>query len=170
MKKFDVIVIGAGPAGYVAAIRCAQAGLKTACIDKWINDEGKTSLGGTCLNVGCIPSKALLESSALFDQVNNSYTEHGINCKAVKLDLATMMRRKNNVVNDLTTGISTLFKANKVTQLTGHATLLKNKHVAIKPNIATRMCKHNQTLQQTCAIKPNIATNMFKHDQTLTNM
>jgi len=72
-EKFDVIIIGAGPAGYVAAIRCAQLGLKTACIDNWINEKGKPSLGGTCLNVGCIPSKALLQSSELYEQANKSF-------------------------------------------------------------------------------------------------
>ncbi|NOY66134.1 MAG: dihydrolipoyl dehydrogenase [Gammaproteobacteria bacterium] len=141
MQQFDVIIIGAGPAGYVAAIRCAQSGLKTACVDKWLNQDGKPSPGGTCLNVGCIPSKALLESSALFDQVNNDYAAHGINCETVELDLATMMKRKNKIVTDLTSGISTLFSANKIKQFTGHAKLLKDKLVEIQLNGKTETIK-----------------------------
>ena len=88
---FDVIVIGAGPAGYVSAIRCAQLGMKTACIDNWINEQGKSSLGGTCLNVGCIPSKALLQSSELFELAGKGFSQHGIKVDSVELDLKTMM-------------------------------------------------------------------------------
>ena len=106
MQTFDVIVVGAGPAGYVAAIRCAQLGLKTACVDKWVDDKGKASLGCTCLNVGCIPSKALLESSSLFEQANNRFSDHGITSTSIKLDLKTMLSRKDNIVNELTNGIS----------------------------------------------------------------
>ena len=128
---FDVLVIGAGPAGYVAAIRCAQLGLKTACVDNWVNDEGKFSLGGTCLNVGCIPSKALLQSSELFDQANNRFKNHGINVGSVELDLKTMMKRKNKVVNELTTGISGLLKANKVKVIQGTAKVLGDQKVEV---------------------------------------
>ena len=101
---YDVIVIGAGPAGYVAAIRCAQLGLKTACIDNWTNPEGNPSPGGTCLNVGCIPSKALLESTALFSQTQNELGEHGISVNAPKMNVKTMQARKEAVVNKLTSG------------------------------------------------------------------
>lgn len=112
--KYDVAVIGAGPGGYVAAIRCAQLGMKTVCIDEWLNHEGKSSLGGTCLNVGCIPSKALLESSRLYQLAEKDFQQHGINANSLQVDLATMQARKQQVVSDLTGGIKTLFKANGV--------------------------------------------------------
>lgn len=112
---YDVVVIGAGPAGYVAAIRCAQLGLHTACIDNWVNEQGKPSPGGTCLNVGCIPSKALLQSSEMFEQANHAFAEHGISLTGVSLDLPEMMARKNRIVKELTQGISGLLKVNKVT-------------------------------------------------------
>lgn len=129
--EFDVIVIGAGPAGYVAAIRCAQLGLKTACIDNWINEQGKSSLGGTCLNVGCIPSKALLQSSEMYEQANIDFKNHGIELGSVKLNLETMMARKNKVVSDLTQGISSLLKTNKVKVITGTAKFFADKKVRV---------------------------------------
>jgi len=118
---YDVVVIGAGPAGYVAAIRCAQLGLKTACVDEWKNHQGESSLGGTCLNVGCIPSKALLESSHLYQQANADFAVHGISVSALKMNVKTMQARKDQVVADLTQGIQTLFKANKVVSIHGRA-------------------------------------------------
>lgn len=120
-KKFDVIVIGAGPAGYVAAIRCAQLGLNTACVDEWKDKNDKPSLGGTCLNVGCIPSKALLESSEKYEQSLHEFKAHGINFDNVSFDVATMQARKNKIISELTTGIKQLFKANKITQISGRA-------------------------------------------------
>ena len=129
--QFDVIVIGAGPAGYVAAIRCAQLGLKTACIDSWVNDAGEASLGGTCLNVGCIPSKALLESSALFAQAQNEFKAHGITINAPKMDVKTMQARKESVVDKLTGGIAQLLKANKVTVFHGNGRILRDKQVVV---------------------------------------
>lgn len=131
MKKYDVIVIGAGPAGYVAAIRCAQLGLKTACVDNWLNKEGEKSLGGTCLNVGCIPSKALLESSELYEKALTEFKEHGINAKSVTLDLKKMIQRKDHVVKQLTSGIGALFDANGITLLSGFAQLLKDTQVEV---------------------------------------
>lgn len=131
MKKYDVVVIGAGPAGYVAAIRCAQLGLQTACVDNWFNKEGKSSLGGTCLNVGCIPSKALLESSELYEKATHKFKEHGINAKSITLDLKKMMQRKDTVVNDLTSGIAALFEANRITLISGDGKLLKDKQVEV---------------------------------------
>ena len=130
-EKFDVIVIGAGPAGYVAAIRCAQLGLNTACIDNWLDEKGKSSLGGTCLNVGCIPSKALLQSSEMFDQANREFSAHGIEVDSVKLNLQKMMSRKEKVVSDLTQGIASLLKANKVKTIVGTAKLLAEKKVEV---------------------------------------
>lgn len=130
-ERFDVIVIGAGPAGYVAAIRCAQLGLKTACVDDWRDPKGKPALGGTCLNVGCIPSKALLESSELYVRVRESYPAHGLHAGDVRLDLAGMMAHKDRVVRDLTGGIPLLFKANGVTAIAGRGRLLPSKRVEV---------------------------------------
>lgn len=129
--KYDVVILGAGPAGYVAAIRCAQLGLHTACVDNWLDPNGKPVLGGTCLNVGCIPSKSLLESSELFAHCQHGMTEHGIILGKVNLDLSAMMARKEKVVSDLTGGIEALFKANKVTWIKGRGRLLVNKHIEI---------------------------------------
>ncbi|MBF0252113.1 MAG: dihydrolipoyl dehydrogenase [Alphaproteobacteria bacterium] len=116
-SAFDVIIIGGGPGGYVAAIRSAQLGFKTACVDK------RPTLGGACLNVGCIPSKALLQSSHLFEQAATGLAQHGIGVGAPKLDLAAMMARKDGVVGDLTKGIDFLFKKNKIARIEGAAKL-----------------------------------------------
>ncbi|HNL31943.1 MAG TPA: dihydrolipoyl dehydrogenase [Pseudomonadales bacterium] len=128
--KFDVIVIGAGPAGYVAAIKCAQLGLSTACVEQWRRD-GQTVLGGTCLNVGCIPSKALLESAHKYREAKEQLADHGVLAKEVSLDLATMMARKEKIVGNLTGGIQALFKGNGVTTLAGRGRLLAGKRVEV---------------------------------------
>ena len=130
---FDVVVIGAGPAGYVCAIRCAQLGLRTACVDQRINNAGEPALGGTCLNVGCIPSKALLDSSLHVEQLHQNFTEHGIFVDTVELDIPQMMERKDRIVAELTDGISTLFKANGVTAIHGYGRLLPEHHVEVTP-------------------------------------
>jgi len=127
--KYDVVVIGAGPAGYVAAIRAAQLGLKTACIDKMIGRDGKPTLGGTCLNVGCIPSKALLDSSWKYHEAKDAFDIHGISTGEVNMDVSTMIGRKNQIVKNLTTGIGGLFKANGVESLKGTGKLLAGKKV-----------------------------------------
>ncbi len=129
--KFDVIVIGAGPGGYVAAIRAAQLGLKTACVEKWVDDKGATVLGGTCLNVGCIPSKALLESTHKFHEAGHAFDVHGISTGGVSMDVKQMVARKNQIVKNLTGGISGLFKANGVTTLSGMGKLLAGKKVQV---------------------------------------
>ena len=121
---FDLLVIGGGPGGYVAAIRAAQLGMKTACVDKWKNAGGKTVYGGTCLNVGCIPSKALLESSYNYERAAHHFAEHGVRVEKLSLDLATMQKRKEKVVNILVTGIGGLFKKNKITALSGTASIV----------------------------------------------
>lgn len=126
-KSFDVAVIGAGPGGYVAAIRCAQLGLNTVCIDEWKNDQGVASLGGTCLNVGCIPSKALLESSENFERAAKKFTDHGIKLDGLSVDVPVMIARKNKIVKAFTGGIAMLFKKNKVASLHGRGTLLKRE-------------------------------------------
>jgi dihydrolipoamide dehydrogenase len=130
-EKFDVVVIGAGPAGYVAAIRCAQLGLKTACVDAWLDEKNEPALGGTCLNAGCIPSKALLESSELFAHVRDQGARHGLKVKGLELDLEAMMANKNKVVGELTRGIAGLFKANGVTSFAGRGRLLARTQVEV---------------------------------------
>jgi len=124
-QGFDLIVIGAGPGGYVAAIRAAQLGLKTACV------EMRGALGGTCLNIGCIPSKALLHSSALYEQAKTGLGPHGIKTNGVDLDVAAMLAHKDKVVSDLTEGIDYLFKKNKVTWIEGRGTIAAPGEVAV---------------------------------------
>ncbi|MEM7431855.1 MAG: dihydrolipoyl dehydrogenase [Pseudomonadota bacterium] len=132
-RKFDVIVIGAGPAGYIAAIRAAQHGMKVACIDEWQNRDGKNAFGGTCLNAGCIPSKALLESSELYHRAQHEFKKHGITTGDVGMDIAAMQKRRASIVRQLTGGIAGLFKANKVEGLVGHGKLLAGKKVEFTP-------------------------------------
>lgn len=132
-RNFDVVVIGAGPAGYVAAIRAAQHGLSVACIDEWKNKDGKNAFGGTCLNAGCIPSKAMLESSELFHRAQHEFKKHGINTGKVDLDIAQMQKRRAGIVRQLTGGIAGLFKANKIEGLVGHGKLLAGKQVEFTP-------------------------------------
>jgi dihydrolipoamide dehydrogenase len=126
-QSFDVVVIGAGPAGYIAAIRCAQLGMKTACVEEWKTPAGKPALGGTCLNVGCIPSKALLESSEQYEHTIKGLGEHGITVSGAKVDLAKMVGRKDAIVNKMTGGIELLFRKNKITWLKGHGSFLPGK-------------------------------------------
>jgi len=132
--KYDVIVIGAGPAGYVCAIKAAQLGLKTACIEKWKNAEGKGVNGGTCLNVGCIPSKALLDSSYKYHDIDHGLKKHGISVKDLGIDVPAMIKRKADIVKQLTGGIGGLFKANGVTSLFGTGKLLAGKKVEYTDN------------------------------------
>ena len=130
-EHFDVVVIGAGPAGYVAAIRAAQLGLKTACVDNFKGADGKAALGGTCLNVGCIPSKALLDSSKQFHNLTHTFSDHGISALKPTIDVATMIGRKDKIVKQFTGGIAMLFKANKVTPFFGTGRLVKDRQVEI---------------------------------------
>jgi dihydrolipoamide dehydrogenase len=125
-KSFDVVVIGAGPGGYIAAIRAAQLGFSVACIDEWKNDKGGPAPGGTCTNVGCIPSKALLQSSEHFDHANHHFAEHGISAKDVKMDVAKMIARKDTVVKQNNDGILYLLKKNKITFLHGRGSFVKS--------------------------------------------
>ncbi len=131
-EDFDVIVIGAGPAGYPAAIRAAQNKLKVACVDEWRNRDGSFAFGGTCLNAGCIPSKALLESSELYVRAQEEFAAHGIKLGEIRLDLAQMQKRRAAIVKTMTGGISALFKANGVTGIQGHGRLLSGNQVRIQ--------------------------------------
>ncbi|MBS0308721.1 MAG: dihydrolipoyl dehydrogenase [Proteobacteria bacterium] len=124
-KEFDVVVIGGGPGGYVAAIRAAQLGLKTACIDEWKNEKGDPAPGGTCTNVGCIPSKALLQSSEHYDHAGHAFAEHGIDVKGLSLNLGQMLARKDSVVKQNNDGILYLFKKNKVSFFHGRGSFVK---------------------------------------------
>lgn len=131
MENYDVIVIGGGPGGYVAAIRCAQLGMKTVCVEQWQSDKGKTVLGGTCLNVGCIPSKALLDSSHHFENINKHAKDHGISVDNAQMDVGKMLKRKDKIVQILTMGVAGLFKKHGITLLEGTGSLISNKEVQI---------------------------------------
>ncbi len=136
--SFDVIVIGGGPAGYPAAIRAAQNQLRVACIDEWKNKDGSATFGGTCLNAGCIPSKALLESTELYHRAREEFAIHGIGVGNVSLDLAQMHKRKAGIVKGMTTGILALFKSAGVTPLQGHGKLLPGRRVQFTAHDGTR--------------------------------
>lgn len=131
-EKYDLIVIGSGPGGYVSAIRAAQLGMKTACIEK------EKTLGGTCLNVGCIPSKALLTSSEKFHEAQHSFKDHGVQISGVKLDLKTMMNHKDKVVSDNTSGIEFLFKKNKIDRIIGAASFTGKNEISVKNGKETK--------------------------------
>ena len=129
--KYDVIVIGGGPAGYVAAIKCSQLGLNTACVESSIDSNGTQKYGGTCLNIGCIPSKSLLDSSQKFYEAAKSFSNHGIEVKNLDLNISAMMERKNNVVERLTSGILGLFKTNGVHPISGTGKLINTNQVSV---------------------------------------
>jgi dihydrolipoamide dehydrogenase len=130
-KKFDVVVIGGGPAGYPAALRAAQLGLSAACIDDYKNEEGARLFGGTCLNVGCIPSKALLESSELYHRAHTEFQAHGIHVAGLGVDVEAMQARKRGIVKQLTSGIEAMFKAGGVTGFKGRGKLLPGNRVEV---------------------------------------
>ena len=131
MKTYDVVVIGGGPGGYVAAIRCGQLGLATALVDEWLGANGKPALGGTCLNVGCIPSKALLDSSHHYHNIAHLLPAHGITVKGASMDVAAMQSRKDKVVQTMNRGVAALLKKNKVDAFSGHGRLQAGNRVAI---------------------------------------
>lgn len=128
---YDVVVIGAGPGGYVAAIKAAQLGMKTACVEKWVDEASKPVYGGTCLNVGCIPSKALLDTSHKYAEASHGFDVHGIKVGKLEIDVPAMIARKAKVVKQLTSGITGLFKANGVTGISGKGKLLKDRKVEV---------------------------------------
>ena len=133
MKEFDVVVIGAGPGGYVSAIRCAQLGLRTACVDRWRDAKGRPVLGGTCLNVGCIPSKALLDSSHHYHNLRHLVPSHGIRVQDAAIDVHAMQARKEKVVNTLTRGIAGLFRKNRIQWFPGEGALGPGNQVEVTP-------------------------------------
>jgi dihydrolipoamide dehydrogenase len=143
-KTFDVVVIGGGPAGYPAALRAAQLGLSAACIDDWKNEEGQRTFGGTCLNVGCIPSKALLESSELYHRAHEEFELHGIEVGGLGIDVAKMQARKSGIVKQLTSGIEAMFKAGGVTAYKGRGKLLAGNRVEVTTDsgVETLAAKH----------------------------
>jgi len=130
-QEYDVAVLGAGPAGYVCAIRAAQLGLKVICIDNFVGKDEKASPGGTCLNVGCIPSKALLDSSEQFHKLTHDFASHGIIADSPRMDVGVMLARKDSIVNALTSGIQMLFKANGVESLLGHARIVGPNQIEV---------------------------------------
>jgi len=132
--SYDVIVVGAGPAGYVCAIRCAQLGFRTACVDKWVTSQGQPALGGTCLNVGCIPSKELLESSHHYAVMRDEAGKFGIQIQGIDMDVPAMIANKDRTVADLTQGIEGLFKANGIDWLAGRGQLLGPRRVQVTPH------------------------------------
>lgn len=143
--KYDVIVIGGGPGGYVAAIRCAQLGMKVACVEEWINKQDKPALGGTCLNVGCIPSKALLESSERVEEIQHHNADHGISVEGLSVDIPQMIARKDKIVSQLTGGIAQLFQANGIEWLQGRGKLLADKQVQVTARdgaVSTHAAEH----------------------------
>ncbi|BBB60990.1 dihydrolipoyl dehydrogenase [Undibacterium sp. KW1] len=135
-KQFDVVVIGGGPGGYIAAIRAAQLGFSTACIDAWTNEKGGPAPGGTCTNVGCIPSKALLQSSEHYEHAGHAFADHGINVQGLGLDVSKMLGRKNTIVKQNNDGILFLFKKNKVTFFHGHGSFVKGDAAGYEIKVA----------------------------------
>jgi len=133
-EKYDVVIIGSGPAGYVAAIKAAQLGLTVACVEQWLDDSNNMQLGGTCLNVGCIPSKALLDSSQKFADVRDNLAVHGISVKKADIDIPAMLARKDQIVSQLTGGITGLFKHNGVTPISGVGKVLVGAKVEVTDN------------------------------------
>jgi dihydrolipoamide dehydrogenase len=151
-KSFDLVVIGGGPAGYPAAIRAAQLGLSAACVDDFPVGEKGRAFGGTCLNVGCIPSKALLESSELYHRVHEEFEAHGIKVQGVEIDLAKMQARKQGIVEQLTGGIEALFKANGVTGIKGRGRLLKDKRVEVSSESGNETLKAKHVIIATGSV------------------
>ena len=130
-ERYDVVVVGSGPAGYVSAIRAAQLGLTVACVEQWVDDKGTPVLGGTCLNVGCIPSKALLDSSQKYADIIEKFSKHGINVQKPRVDVPAMLERKNKIISQLTSGIGGLFKHNGVVVLQGRGKVLSGARVEV---------------------------------------
>lgn len=172
-QTFDVVVIGGGPGGYVAAIRAAQLGLSTACIDATKNANNEPSLGGTCLNVGCIPSKALLESSENLARLNHEFADHGITVKDVKVDLSKMLKRKADIVEKLTGGIAFLFKKNKVTSFFGTGHFIKREndlwHIGVKKADGAEEITARHVIVATGSVPRTLPNVAIDNDRVLDN-
>ena len=172
----DVAVIGGGPGGYVAAIRCAQLGLDTVCIDAWKNSKGRASLGGTCLNVGCIPSKALLESSEYFFFVKHKISAHGVQVKDATVDVPAMIARKDKIVTTFTAGIASLFKKNKVKSLLGTGKLLKRSEtdkawrIEVNDNNNVQIIQAKYVIVATGSIPRQLPTVKVDNERILDNV
>ena len=171
-KNFDVVVIGAGPGGYIAAIRAAQLGQTVACIDEWKNANGGPAPGGTCTNVGCIPSKALLQSSEHFDHANHHFAEHGISVASVKMDVAQMLARKDQVVKQNNDGILYLFKKNKVSFFHGRGSFVGSSADGIQVQVAgkdTEVLTAKQVIVATGSNARALPGVPFDEDKVLSN-
>jgi dihydrolipoamide dehydrogenase len=156
-NKYDVVVIGSGPAGYVAAIKAAQLGFKTACVEQWLDGKDKVQLGGTCLNVGCIPSKALLDSSYKFAEVRDSLAVHGISVKDARINVPAMLARKDKIIQQLTGGIAGLFKHNGVTAISGKGKVLVGAKVEVTDhNGAVQLLEAGNVIIATGSLPVNI--------------
>jgi dihydrolipoamide dehydrogenase len=168
-KNFDVIVIGAGPGGYIAAIRAAQLGFAVACIDEWKNDKGGPAPGGTCTNVGCIPSKALLQSSEHFEHAGHSFADHGIGLSNLSIDVAKMLGRKNTVVKQNNDGILYLFKKNKVTFFHGRGSFSKAAEGGYEITVGDEVLVGKQVIVATGSIPRALPGTPFDEDMVLSN-
>ncbi len=168
-KQFDVIVIGGGPGGYIAAIRAAQLGFTVACIDEWKNAAGGPALGGTCTNVGCIPSKALLQSSEHFDHARQHFAEHGISTGEVTMDVARMLGRKDNVVQQNNEGILYLFKKNKVAFFHGRGSFAAAKDGGYEIQVGEELLTAKHVILATGSVARDLPGAAFDEDMILSN-
>ena len=162
-EEFDLIVIGSGPGGYVASIRAAQLGLKVACVEK------EEKLGGTCLNIGCIPSKALLHSSEKYNDSKKHFEEHGIKFEKIELNLETLMKRKEKIVNQLTSGINFLFKKNKVIRFFGEASFVDQNTLLIKSSKERKKIKAKKIIIATGSTSIDIPNITIDEKQIVTS-
>jgi dihydrolipoamide dehydrogenase len=160
-KNFDVVVIGGGPAGYPAALRAAQLGLSAACIDDWKNEEGQRLFGGTCLNVGCIPSKALLESSELYHRAHTEFAAHGIHVAGIGIDVEAMQARKRGIVKQLTSGVEAMFKAGGVTGFKGRGKLLAGNRVEVTTDTGVETLAAQHVVLATGSVPIELAVAKF---------
>ena len=168
-KQFDVVVIGGGPGGYIAAIRSAQLGMNVACIDEWKNAAGGPALGGTCTNVGCIPSKALLQSSEHFEHLNHHFADHGITADNVQIDVAKMLARKDQVVKQNNDGVLYLFKKNKVTFFHGRGSFVAAKDGGYEIKAGEEVIQAQQVIVATGSNARALAGAPFDEEHILSN-
>ena len=165
-QHYDVIVIGSGPGGYISAIRCSQLGLKTICVER-CGTESEPALGGTCLNVGCIPSKALLDSSNYFSKANSKYSSHGIHFQNISFNVSEMMQRKEKIVSRLANGVSSLFKLNKVESLLGEATINTNGKVFVRTQDGSKLILSGENIIIATGSKPIQLSSVICDDKTI---